>query len=178
MSETEFLDLAETTLNTIESAMDRLNDEDLLDVECKRSGNVLEIEFIDNGSKIIVNSQAPMQELWVAAKSGGFHYKRVGADWINTRDGSELFAALSQAPVLGEIVFALAPGRGRKARTVTQSVSVVSAHVPPGDPASTPLTTGCMIGSTPMPMSSSMIRWQPARSGPSPRGRARGSARR
>jgi iron donor protein CyaY len=40
--------------------------------------------------------QAQRQELWVAAKSGGFHYKRVGADWINTRDGSELFAALSQ----------------------------------------------------------------------------------
>ncbi|NHZ99850.1 iron donor protein CyaY [Massilia sp. CCM 8734] len=95
MSEKEFLDLAETTLNTIEEAMDRLNDEDVIDVECKRSGNVLEIEFIDNGSKIIVNSQAPMQELWVAAKSGGFHYKREGGAWINTRDGSELFAALS-----------------------------------------------------------------------------------
>ncbi|NHZ33659.1 iron donor protein CyaY [Massilia rubra] len=96
MSEKEFLDLAETTLNTIEEAMDRLNDEDVIDVECKRSGNVLEIEFIDNGSKIIVNSQAPMQELWVAAKSGGFHYKREGGAWINTRDGSELFAALSE----------------------------------------------------------------------------------
>jgi CyaY protein len=96
MSETEFLDLAESTLDMIESAMDRLNDQDLLDVECKRSGNVLEIEFIDNGSKIIVNSQAPMKEMWVAAKSGGFHYKRVGEQWINTRDGSELFAALSQ----------------------------------------------------------------------------------
>jgi CyaY protein len=95
MSETEFLGLAESTLNTIESALDRFNDEDVIDVECKRSGNVLEIEFIDNGSKIIVNSQAPMQELWVAAKSGGFHYKRVGEQWINTRDGSELFAALS-----------------------------------------------------------------------------------
>ena len=95
MSETEFLDLAESTLTTIEAALDRLNDEDVIDVECKRSGNVLEIEFIDNGSKIIVNSQAPMQELWVAAKSGGFHFKRVGADWINTRDGSELYAALS-----------------------------------------------------------------------------------
>ena len=96
MSETEFLDLAESTLDQIESALDRLNDQDLLDVECKRSGNVLEIEFVDNGSKIIVNSQAPMQELWVAAKSGGFHYKRVGEAWINTRDGSELFAALAQ----------------------------------------------------------------------------------
>lgn len=96
MSETEFLDLAESTLDTIEAAMDRLNDDDVIDVECKRSGNVLEIEFIDNGSKIIVNSQAPMQELWVAAKAGGYHYKRAGEAWINTRDGSELFAALSQ----------------------------------------------------------------------------------
>jgi CyaY protein len=95
MSEKEFLDLAETTLNQIEAAMDRLNDEDVIDVECKRSGNVLEIEFIDNGSKIIINSQAPMQEMWVAAKSGGFHYKHQGGAWINTRDGSELYAALS-----------------------------------------------------------------------------------
>ena len=95
MSEKEFLDLAESTLNTIEQAMDRLNDEDVIDVECKRSGNVLEIEFIDNGSKIIVNSQAPMKELWVAAKSGGFHYRYRDGVWINTRDGTELFAALS-----------------------------------------------------------------------------------
>lgn len=95
MSESEFLALAEATLDAVEAEFDRLNDEDLLDVECSRSGNVLQIEFIDNGSKIIVNSQAPMQELWVAAKSGGFHYKRVGEKWLNTRDQSELFAALS-----------------------------------------------------------------------------------
>jgi CyaY protein len=95
MSESEFLALAEATLDAIEASFDRLNDADLLDVECSRSGNVLEIEFIDNGSKIIVNSQAPMQELWVAARSGGFHYKRIGEQWINTRDQSELFAALS-----------------------------------------------------------------------------------
>ena len=95
MSEKEFLDLAESTLNTIEAAMDRLNDEDVIDVECKRSGNVLEIEFIDNGSKIIINSQAPMKEMWVAAKSGGFHYRHEGGAWHNTRDGSELYAALS-----------------------------------------------------------------------------------
>jgi CyaY protein len=96
MTETEFLTLADATLNAIEAALDRLNDQDMVDVECKRSGNVLEIEFIDNGSKVIVNSQAPMQELWVAARSGGFHYKRIDNQWINTRDGSELFAALSE----------------------------------------------------------------------------------
>jgi CyaY protein len=95
MGDTEFLAQAEATLDTIETAFDDLNDADVVDVECKRSGNVLEIEFIDNGSKIIVNSQAPMKELWVAARSGGFHYKQKDGLWLNTRDGSELFAALS-----------------------------------------------------------------------------------
>ncbi len=96
MTETEFLDLADLTLKQIEEAFDRLNDEDVIDVECKRSGNVLEIEFIDNGSKIIVNSQAPLQEMWVAARSGGYHYKRVNDEWRNTRDDSEFFASLSK----------------------------------------------------------------------------------
>ena len=95
MTETEFLDLADATLNEIELAFDRLFEQDVVDVECKRSGNVLEIEFVDNGSKIIVNSQAPLQEMWVAARAGGFHYKRVNDEWRNTRDNSELFASLS-----------------------------------------------------------------------------------
>ncbi|SFD87641.1 iron donor protein CyaY [Massilia yuzhufengensis] len=96
MTESEFLALAESTLDRLEECLDRLNDEDVIDVECKRSGNVLEIEFLDNASKIIVNSQAPLQEMWVAARSGGFHYKRVGDQWRNTRDDSEFFFALSQ----------------------------------------------------------------------------------
>ena len=96
MGESEFLAQAEATLTTIAAALDRLNDEDMLDVECSRSGNVLEIEFIDNGSKIIVNSQAAMQELWVASRSGGYHYKQKDGKWLNTRDGSELFHSLSE----------------------------------------------------------------------------------
>jgi CyaY protein len=96
MTETEFLDLADSTLVAIESALDRLNDDNRLDVECSRNGNVLEIEFLHNGSKVIVNSQAAMQELWVAARSGGFHYRYINNQWVDTRDGGELFAALSQ----------------------------------------------------------------------------------
>jgi CyaY protein len=87
MTESEFLDLADLTLKRIETAFDRLNDEDVVDVECKRSGN---------GTKIIINSQAPLQEMWLAARSGGYHYKRVGDEWRNTRDDSEFFAALGQ----------------------------------------------------------------------------------
>jgi iron donor protein CyaY len=67
MTESEFLGLAESTLDRIEQAFDSLFEQDIVDVECKRNGNVLEIEFVDNGSKIIVNSQAPLQEMWIAA---------------------------------------------------------------------------------------------------------------
>lgn len=97
MTESEFLALADSTLNAIEAALEEATDATDLDVECSRSGNVLEIECIDSNTKIIVNSQAPMQELWLAAKSGGYHYKYNGSQWLSTRDGSELYATLSAA---------------------------------------------------------------------------------
>jgi CyaY protein len=96
MTESEFIALAEATLREIELAIEDAGSDADVDVECTFSGNVLEIEFVDTGSKIIVNSQAPMQEIWVAAKSGGFHFRRHANQWIDTRDGTELFAALSR----------------------------------------------------------------------------------
>ncbi len=96
MTETEFLAVAERVLDTVESAFEAAGDESGVDVECSRSGNVLEIEFVDNGSKIIVNTQAPMQEIWVAARAGGYHYRLDAGRWLDTRSGSELFDALSQ----------------------------------------------------------------------------------
>jgi CyaY protein len=55
----------------------------------------MELEFAD-GSKIIINSQAPMQELWVAARAGGFHFRRSGDTWVDTREGTDLYTALSR----------------------------------------------------------------------------------
>ncbi len=95
MTESEFLTLADATLSAIERALEYACDNSALDVECSRSGNVLEIECINNGSKIIVNSQAPMQQLWLAAKSGGFHYEYKDGLWRNTRDDSEFYTTLS-----------------------------------------------------------------------------------
>ena len=95
MTENEFLTVAGRVLDDVEAAFERAGDAADVDVECSRSGNVLEIEFIDSGSKIIVNTQAPMQEIWVAARAGGFHYRLNDGRWLNTRDGSELYAALS-----------------------------------------------------------------------------------
>lgn len=91
MTESEFFELAEQTLDAIEAAVEAAP----IDVEIERSGNVLTLELAD-GSRIVVNSQTPMQQIWVAARSGGFHYERREGDWRDTRDGTELFAALSR----------------------------------------------------------------------------------
>jgi CyaY protein len=91
MDESEFLELADATLAAIERAVDAAD----IEVEASRAGNVLTLE-LSNGSKVIINSQAPMQQMWVAGKSGAFHYARSGDRWLDTRDGSELFAALSR----------------------------------------------------------------------------------
>ena len=96
MTETEFLSIAEGVLNQIEIGLERAADAVDADIECSRSGNVLEIEFIGSASKIIVNTQAPMQEIWVAARTGGFHFRMIDGSWRDTREGTELFSALSK----------------------------------------------------------------------------------
>jgi CyaY protein len=53
------------------------------------------MEF-DDDSKIIVNGNTPLREIWVAAKAGGFHYRLHDGRWTDTRSGDELFAALSR----------------------------------------------------------------------------------
>lgn len=78
-------------LARIENALDGLDGD--IDFE-RKADTVLEIEFAD-GSRIIVNGQAAAQEIWIAAKSGGQHFRHENAAWINTRDGTEFFRALS-----------------------------------------------------------------------------------
>ena len=94
MTESEFLQMADRCLQQTQDMFELAFERDEWDVDCKRSGNVLEIEFVANGSKVIINSQAPMQEMWVAARAGGYHYRHDGQVWRNTRDGSEMFESL------------------------------------------------------------------------------------
>ena len=91
MTEGEFNQLADAVLARIETAIDDCDG----DVECTRSGNVLEVEF-DNGQQIIINRHDANQEIWVAARSGGFHYSYRDGNWISQRDGSELFGRLTE----------------------------------------------------------------------------------
>ena len=96
MDDKEFNRLADATLAQIEAALEA-SDADL-DFELQHGG-VLEIEFA-NASKIIVNKHGVAKEIWVAAKSGGFHFRRAADCWVDTRDGSELFSKLSALATL------------------------------------------------------------------------------
>jgi CyaY protein len=91
MTEPEFLAECDRILQVIEDALDRAD----IDVDSERSGNVLTLEFEDT-SKIIVNGNTPLRELWIAAKSGGFHFSHRSEGWIDSRGGDEFFAALSK----------------------------------------------------------------------------------
>ncbi|WP_148716790.1 iron donor protein CyaY [Chitinolyticbacter meiyuanensis] len=95
MTESEFLTLTDAVFARIESALDAAG----LDVDTLRAGNVLEIEF-DDGSKVIVNRHAANQELWIAAKSGGYHYRHGDGGWRNTRGEGEFYTDLAQAIAL------------------------------------------------------------------------------
>jgi CyaY protein len=95
MTEQAFLKAADSTLDAIEAAVERTVDEGVMDVDVERQGNVLTLVFGD-GSRIIVNSHTAAREIWVAARSGGFHYRQVDGSWIDGRSGDELWAALSR----------------------------------------------------------------------------------
>jgi len=94
MTESEFTQKTDAIFARIENAFDDS------DIECGRNGAVLEIEF-DDGSQIIINRHAPTQEIWLAAKSGGFHYGFQDGQWLSKRDDSELFGRLSELIKLG-----------------------------------------------------------------------------
>ncbi len=88
MEESEYHRAADAVLARIEAAVSSSGS---LDADLE--GGILTIECPD-GSKVIVNKQAPHREIWVAARSGGFHYRPSEGAWRDTRSGEELFAAL------------------------------------------------------------------------------------
>lgn len=95
MTDSEYLDLAEAALADIERCCDRINDETDADIDNQRVGGMITITF-PNRSQLIVNLQRPLQEIWLAAPSGGYHYKYTGAGWSDTRTGDDLFVQLTQ----------------------------------------------------------------------------------
>lgn len=92
MDERKFDTLADAAMASLEQALET-SDVDI-DFEAK-PGGILEIDFED-GSKIIVNKHRAAREIWVAARSGGFHFKPEDGRWVGTRDGEELMQLLAR----------------------------------------------------------------------------------
>jgi CyaY protein len=91
MTEPEFLAECDRILQVIEDGLDTVD----IDVDSERSGNVLTLEFEDT-SKIIVNGNTPLREMWIAAKAGGYHFAKRTEGWIDSRGGDEFFESLSK----------------------------------------------------------------------------------
>ena len=96
MTESEFNELADAVFARIENALDESD----AGIDYDSNGSVMEIEFGD-GSKLIVNRHVPNREIWLAARSGGFHFAMQDGRWFSQRDGSELFAKLGELVQLG-----------------------------------------------------------------------------
>ena len=94
LSDAEYARRAAAALAAIEATVDRLLQDDVIDIDAERTGGMLELVFPDD-SRIVVNTQPPLHELWLAARSGGHHFRAAADAWIDTRDGREFFAVLS-----------------------------------------------------------------------------------
>jgi CyaY protein len=94
LSDSEYHAKAFAVLACIEATIDRLLQGDVIDIDTSRTGGLLELGFPD-GSKIVLNTQPPLHELWMAARAGGYHYKYVDGRWLD-REGAEFFESLSR----------------------------------------------------------------------------------
>ncbi len=100
LTDATFYAVAEKTLRSIEASLEEAFQATDLDLDIARQGgNVVNIQFEDK-SVIVVNTQPPLQEIWVAAKEGGFHYRWAGTLakplWLDTKTGAELFDEISR----------------------------------------------------------------------------------
>jgi CyaY protein len=94
LTDSEYHRLSAAVLAGIEATVDRWLDEDVIDIDTHRTGGLLELLF-PGGSKIVVNTQPPLHELWLAARNGGYHFKHADGSWRDTREGRDFFEVLS-----------------------------------------------------------------------------------
>jgi CyaY protein len=95
MTDPDYMDRAEAVLAAIEKGCDAINDTTDADIDNQRVGGMITIIF-PNSSQLIVNLQKPLQEVWLAARSGGYHYRHNGQAWVDTKTGREFFEQFSE----------------------------------------------------------------------------------
>lgn len=92
MNDSEYHQLADELLIQLQDAVDEVE----FDLDYESAGGIVEIMF-PNGTKIIVNKQAPLHQIWVATKFNGHHFEYKDGQWIDNRSGSELWQLINDA---------------------------------------------------------------------------------
>jgi CyaY protein len=95
MTDPEFMDRAEALLQTVEVCCDKMNEMDDVDIDNQRVGSMVTLSF-PNRSQIIINLQKPLHEVWIAARSGGYHFRWQDGVWEDTKGQGEFFVTLSK----------------------------------------------------------------------------------
>lgn len=95
MTDLEYLDRAERLLANVEATCDRINDTSDADIDNQRVGGMVTLTFA-NRSQVVVNLQKPLHEVWLAAASGGFHFRWDGAAWHDSKGQGEFYEVLTR----------------------------------------------------------------------------------
>ncbi|WP_406665186.1 iron donor protein CyaY [Gallaecimonas sp. GXIMD1310] len=96
MNDSQYHDLADALLLSIEDAVEAVAEDSGVDMEVESVGGKVDILFPDR-SKIIINKQPPLQQIWVATRYNGHHFGYQDGLWIDVRSGAELKAFLDDA---------------------------------------------------------------------------------
>lgn len=92
MKESEFQALADSVVLAIEAAVDASG----ADIDCELSGGVLILTCENNDSKIILSRQPALAQIWLAAKSGGYHFDYCDGVWLCATERTSLPTLLSR----------------------------------------------------------------------------------
>ena len=93
MNEAQFNQIVDELMFSIEETIDDSG----ADLDYENSAGMLTLTCETNGSQLILSRQSAVSEIWLAAKSGGFHFKLDGDQWHNTVSGELLTSMLSEA---------------------------------------------------------------------------------
>ncbi len=97
MTESEFKQRVDDTIIAIEEAIDTAG----ADIDYESAAGILTLTIESNGSQIIINRQTPVQQLWLATRTGGYHFdwSDEAGGWVRDSDGTLFSQMLNQALV-------------------------------------------------------------------------------
>lgn len=95
MTDSEYHERADALLASLEAQADRWLEDDVIDIDAQRTGGLLELTLPDR-SKLVVNKQPPLHEIWLASRAGGYHFQWQGGAWCDTKTGQAFDAVFNE----------------------------------------------------------------------------------